>query len=323
MQGGDGQIQVLSHQLFIIEPGKRIFTDRIIFIENNKRLSLPELLAGALSAHGYGPRTAKGKTIYLLQHFGLAEISTLRDRKDWFEKLTPVRNCPVTPRPVKDKARFPGDNYSEIRLTVQDTMLHAAAGMGSLRALGSICSTRKIDIGDYIMRMNELLRNNRDLFIEYACTDTRVTLEYELRFQTSIEKLSNLVGALKAKPGITLGGSGVNLLESYIHAHEETGASFSTIFGLTQKATLETYSVKHGLQKKRMYFPAAWQAIQSLRCAIMGVPMLLIPIAAQNAVEMRSSLTLTLNPPTRPHTPYSLRSTTSVTPEPCTQSTIL
>ncbi|MDU2058111.1 MAG: hypothetical protein E6719_02230, partial [Dermabacter sp.] len=63
-----------------------------------------------------------------------------------------------------------------MRLTIADTMAHS--GAASLRELGKSVDVPKLDVGDWISRMDELLEHDRERFLDYASNDAVIALEY-------------------------------------------------------------------------------------------------------------------------------------------------
>ena len=76
-----------------------------------------------------------------------------------------------------------------LHVTWRDTILLAPAGH-SLKAIGAMTSTNKIELTqDEIEHMDRLLIEEPKRYIEYAINDTRVALEYYLRFMQDFETL--------------------------------------------------------------------------------------------------------------------------------------
>jgi hypothetical protein len=75
------------------------------------------------------------------------------------------------------------------RVFIRDTMLLAPAGNRSLESMGRLYNMNKIDLQGYDKsKMSLLLKENRDLFIEYAVRDSIITLMHacfieEFRFE--------------------------------------------------------------------------------------------------------------------------------------------
>lgn len=121
--------------------------------------------------------------VCLVCHAGLVDISGL-DKVDYLLKhLTEVQGGLVSLQPVRTAPRsFKNVNHTSVyavSLSVADTMCHAPAGMKKLKNLGDVVGILKVDIPDsQKAHMLSLLENDPTTFIEYAVTDSVVTLMY-------------------------------------------------------------------------------------------------------------------------------------------------
>lgn len=121
--------------------------------------------------------------VCLLCHTGLVDISGL-DKTDYLLKhLTEVQGGLVTLQPVRTAPRslknVNNTSVYPVSLSVADTMCHAPAGMKKLKNLGEAVGILKVDIPDsQKAHMLNLLVNDPTTFIEYASTDSVVTLMY-------------------------------------------------------------------------------------------------------------------------------------------------
>ena len=121
--------------------------------------------------------------VCLLCHTGVVDISGL-DKVDYILKhltevqgglvaLQPIRKAPKSLKNVNNTSLYP------ISLIICDTMCHAPAGMKKLKNLGEVIGILKVDIPDSLKaHMLNLLENDPITFIEYAVTDSVVTLLY-------------------------------------------------------------------------------------------------------------------------------------------------
>lgn len=121
--------------------------------------------------------------ITLLCHTGLVDVSGL-DRTEYILKhltevqgglvsLQPIRTAPRSLKNVNNTSVYP------VSLSVADTMCHAPAGMKKLKNLGDAVGVPKVDIPDaQKAHMLQLLVNDPITFMEYASTDSVVTLLY-------------------------------------------------------------------------------------------------------------------------------------------------
>ncbi len=109
--------------------------------------------------------SALDKTDYLLTH--LTEV------QDGLVSLQPFRVAPKSFKNVNNTSVY------AVSLSIADTMCHAPAKMKKLKNLGETIGIRKIDIPDnQKAHMLQLLENDPAMFLEYASTDSVVTLMY-------------------------------------------------------------------------------------------------------------------------------------------------
>lgn len=121
--------------------------------------------------------------VTLLCHTGLVDISGL-SRVDYLLRnltevqgglvsLQPVRMAPSSLQNVNNSRVYP------VSLSVGDTMCHAPAGMKKLKNLGDVVGVQKVDIpASHKSHMLKLLESDPVTFLEYASTDSVVTLMY-------------------------------------------------------------------------------------------------------------------------------------------------
>jgi len=184
--------KILSYQLNCnsLETGTE--KDLIIYTKTLKpRLTLNELLQSGMQALNEPFKKTK---ILLIAHFGVAEWSALEDRTALKEKVTLVRGCPVTLRPLK--------LGSKNVVVWRDTLLLSPTGEGSLAALGKLTNTQKVEISqDYKENMSRLLAENKPLYEKYSITDTHVTTAYYMQV---MEEATKVCG--KPMCPLTIGG---------------------------------------------------------------------------------------------------------------------
>lgn len=87
----------------------------------------------------------------------------------------------VSLRPVRVQAVADGHSryYRSYSVVVRDTMAHAPAGSQSLAALGEAAGVGKLDLDDWITRMDELWDHDPGRFLEYASRDAEIVVEYQ------------------------------------------------------------------------------------------------------------------------------------------------
>jgi len=209
---GNPRNKVLSYQIGALNIKKGTYRECIVFPENGKRLRLRDIISNAIGLAGLGRTQAKGANVLQLTHYGIMEWSLFQDRKDVSSLFKEVHKVPVCFRTKAIKSvPLKGSHYVKVLFRSCDTYLHAPAGFRGLDKLSGMTLTKKVSIGGWIKDMEGLLRDNRDLFIHYALSDIRATLEYEALF---LHKVSLMTGT-PCLP-VTLGDLSVKCFDSMI-----------------------------------------------------------------------------------------------------------
>ena len=209
---GNLRNKVLSYQIGALNIKKRTYRECIVFPENGKRLRLRDIIAKAIGLAGLGRSKANGAKVLQITHYGIMEWSLFKDRKDVSSLFKEVHKVPVCFRSKEIKSvPLEGRHYVKVLFRSSDTYLHAPAGFRTLDKLSQMTITRKVSIGDCIKDMEGLLRDDRDLFIYYALSDIRATLEYEALF---LQKVYLMTGT-PCLP-VTLGDLSVKCFDSMI-----------------------------------------------------------------------------------------------------------
>ena len=243
----EGANFVLSYQMSAIYFNNFPFNQFVetIILADGQRRNLGDLIGIILRAFKISRKAACGLKVLLVWHFGVAEWSCLKDRKKVSaEHLKVIHKVPVTIKPQKFKVNLGSKNYAEIKLTIFDTHLLAPAEVKSLKSLGQICVNKKMNLQEgEIEQMDELLKTDAKRFTEYAINDTRVTLEYLLRFAADYEQLTGI----KSLP-ITLGSGAV---KSYLKELELKAGSTGRdlVFGCERRQIVD----RRGRLVKRRY----------------------------------------------------------------------
>ena len=128
---------------------------------------------------------AESVKVTLVCHNGKVDISSfdMTSSINIMRFLTEVQGGTVTLQPVRIAPRslknVNNTNVYPVSLSVGDTMCHAPAGKKKLKDLGEAVGIEKIHIQqEQKAKMGELLEEDPALFMEYASTDSVVTLMY-------------------------------------------------------------------------------------------------------------------------------------------------
>ena len=209
---GNLRNKVLSYQIGALNIKKGTYRECIVFPENGKRLRLRDIISNAIGLAGLGRTKADGVNVLQLTHYGIMEWSLFQDRKDVSSFFKEVHKVPVCFRTKEiNSVPLKGSHYVKVLFRSCDTYLHAPAGFRGLDKLSGMTLTKKVSIGGWIKDMEGLLRDNRDLFIHYALSDIRATLEYEALF---LHKVYLMTGT-PCLP-VTLGDLSVKCFDSMI-----------------------------------------------------------------------------------------------------------
>ncbi|MCR5311189.1 MAG: DUF4268 domain-containing protein [Lachnospiraceae bacterium] len=128
----------------------------------------------------------KSIKVTIICHKGVVDLSSLIYREKYLLKyLTDVQGGLVSLHPVRFEAKsFRRENANNtciypLTLSVADTMCHAPAGKKKLKNLGTVLGVQKVDIPDEQKEhMKDLVDRDKPLFMEYASTDSVLTLLY-------------------------------------------------------------------------------------------------------------------------------------------------
>src|SRR4029453_7437267 len=117
-----------------------------------------------------GRRRANGLRLLLLAHNTTADWAGLADRATCFGRAGKTIRCSVVTgwRPCPIHFTDPHGNAITIALAVRDSMLLAPEKGHALKDLAQFTEHQKLDIGDWVTRMDAYLCHNRAGYIAYA-----------------------------------------------------------------------------------------------------------------------------------------------------------
>ena len=122
--------------------------------------------------------------VCIVCHKGIVDLSAMHNGSDRILKyLTEVQGGLVALQPLRFSPRSLQDPYNNhvypITLSIADTMCHAPAGKKRLKDLGEVIGVEKVDVDTETKKhMKKLLDRDPSLFMEYASTDSVVTILY-------------------------------------------------------------------------------------------------------------------------------------------------
>lgn len=129
-------------------------------------------------------RSLKRVNITFVCHAGIGDLSGLEyDGSNFLTHLTDIQGGLVSMNPVyyepKSLRKVNNTYIYPVTLSVSDTMCHAPAGKKKLEDLGKVLGIEKVDIGDDTKaKMKKFLADDPVYFMEYASTDSVVTMLY-------------------------------------------------------------------------------------------------------------------------------------------------
>jgi DNA polymerase type B, organellar and viral len=127
-------------------------------------------------------------SIILVGHYNRADLTMFEERKDVLKRLKNIRKSFIAGRsPLKFRYEFSKEenDFIELNVSVQDTILLAPAGKKSLAQIGTLvgCAKKTLSDDPEIERnlkknMACVLENDWELFKEYAIADAEICVRY-------------------------------------------------------------------------------------------------------------------------------------------------
>jgi hypothetical protein len=229
LKAGEAKFTVLSYQFHcsLYDPAQpnAIEWSGICFPDaDGSRLKLADFLTFAFFE---GIRTQSiqliPSRIYLVGHFTRADVPAFADFQTLRELISSVRSTFLSIRYYLPLIYFfPEGGTVELKVTLRDTWLLTPAASKSLRALGELVGVEKIvlhpepDIEQRLKdNMDQLLRDDPDLFVRYAINDAVICTRY---LEQVISQYHDLLGQRRAPA--TLSSIGVKLLLQFWNKSE-------------------------------------------------------------------------------------------------------
>lgn len=212
---GKARYRVLSYQFHCsTDDGKE--WSGIGCPDDEERISLAELLIFALGKGiADGHVTHLPTRIYLVGHFTRADVPAFSDFKTLQTVISAVRNtfASIDGHISIDLAMRGGDNV-RLQVYLRDTMLLTPGSTKSLAAIGDLVNRPKIVLHPDAEierrmkgRMDELRRNDWELFKKYALNDAVICVDYLKQIIAVYQQVTG-----EAKVPVTLTSIGVELL---------------------------------------------------------------------------------------------------------------
>ena len=202
---GKAKYEILSYQFFAkSNDGKE--WHGIILPDEGERLSFSEFMI-AVIAKGLseGHVESLPNHFYLVAHYNRADIPAFDDRDTLIKKLNNVRKSIVSyDLPIKITVNYENEpprseddeELPHINVYVRDTILLAPGTSRSLAAIGELIGYEKIILSQDEKReqflkenMDVLLREDWELFRQYALMDAEICLRYFEKLSIEYESL--------------------------------------------------------------------------------------------------------------------------------------
>ena len=205
---------ILSYQFHAKHPDGREWQG-ICCPDRDERISLTEFMIFVLGVGARQFGIANLPTdVYLVGHFTRADIPAFSDFKKLTKYMSALRSTFVsTDTNVKLDLPIDGD-VVKIRVFIRDTMLLTPQSSKSLKKLGDLVGVTKVELAQdkstylkMIRNMDQVRKDNWELFRSYALTDAEICVRY-------IEQVVELYKAItgKTKVPITLTSIGIDQL---------------------------------------------------------------------------------------------------------------
>jgi hypothetical protein len=169
------------------------------------------------------------RNLYLIAHLTAADLSIMNDFNDFKDYLSIVNKSFVT--------LGKGFVFDNTIIHLRDTMLLAPGGNKSLKAIGKMYDQKltKVELSrDEIANMDKLLKEDRSKFINYALTDSLITLIHGL----AMDRFNGLLGSIGVP--LTLSSLGAKYVKRFWMENDYDGYQISPIYLLGDASVLQT-----------------------------------------------------------------------------------
>ena len=106
---------MLSTQISCIHQDSGKMAERIIYHEDNERLTMAKIRGHILDCLGFGRVTGKGMHIMIVGFFNRAEWSHLADKRRLINDMQIIHGSPVSLKPRTANASFPTKHSTKVK----------------------------------------------------------------------------------------------------------------------------------------------------------------------------------------------------------------
>ena len=215
IKAGFAKSLILSYQFHAKHPDGREWQG-ICCPDGDERISLTEFMIFVL---GVGARqfgiTDLPTDVYLVGHFTRADIPAFSDFKDLTKYMSALRSTFVS-TDMNVELDLPTEfDDIKLRVFIRDTMLLTPQSSKSLKKIGDLVGVAKVELAEdksiylnMIRNMDQVRKNNWELFKSYALTDAEICVRY---IEQVIDIYKSVTG--KSKIPITLTSIGIEQLK--------------------------------------------------------------------------------------------------------------
>jgi hypothetical protein len=230
IKAGAAKSLILSYQFHAKHPDGREWQG-ICCPEGDERITLREFLIFVLGvgARQFGVRNIPTR-IYLVGHFTRADIPAFADFQEITHVTSAVRSTFVSIDRHEQRHIPFADGEITVKIYIRDSMLLTPQGSKSLKKIGELVGVEKVELSPdrsiykrLIKNMDQLRKDNWDLFRLYALTDAVICVRY---IEQVIDQYKEVTGNFKVP--ITLTSIGVDLL---LQSWKDMGIKSEVILG--------------------------------------------------------------------------------------------
>lgn len=170
------------------------------------------------------------KSVVACAHWTRADLSAMEDFDAIKRSFDGVQKTYTVVKPYFARARLNGHSRC-FTIVLVDTRLLAPGTSKSLAALGQLYNFRKLDVGDYIEKMDRLLADNPTRYEEYAIRDAEISARHVAEIMRFV---ADDLGLSTHKAPITLGSIAVQYL---LKSWADHGVDVDAVNGITNLQT--------------------------------------------------------------------------------------
>lgn len=179
---------VLTYQLWVYEKAEGY----LIKMPYGERLTIESIIRFLNERIGF--TNGKENFLNIITHFSRAEFFAFDDMKN--SVVNNFKNIRYVQRTFTsiayDEFEFNDKNWHKKKVKVRFCDTFLLSGKSALKQLGKAVDFNKIQIGDYISRMNELYEDDYGLYTRYSMVDAFITADFFIRLLNTLDREFNI-----------------------------------------------------------------------------------------------------------------------------------